>query len=58
MKANNANFEAIPVAALNEVTAGSALAVIINTTGEGGIFKALQNLYCHSNFKVFYIEPV
>lgn len=57
MKANNANFEAIPVAALNEVTAGSALAVIINTTGEGGIFKALQNLYCHSNFKVFYIEP-
>ena len=57
MKANNSNFEALPVAALSDITTGGAMAVIINTTGEGSIFKALQNLYCHSHFKVYYIEP-
>ena len=57
MKANNSSFEAIPVAALSELTSGSALAVIINTTGESNIFKALSQLYCHSSYKVYYLEP-
>ncbi|MDD4058303.1 MAG: hypothetical protein PHO95_05325 [Bacteroidales bacterium] len=57
MKANNSNFEAIPAAALSEITTGSALAVIINTTGESNILKSLGTLFCHSSYKVYYIEP-
>jgi hypothetical protein len=57
MKANNSSFEAIPAAALSDLTTGSALAVIINTTGESHIFKALGELYSHSSYKVYYVEP-
>ena len=57
MKANSSNFEAIPAAALSELTTGSALAVIINTTGESHILKALGTLFCHASYKVYYVEP-
>jgi hypothetical protein len=57
MKANNSNFEVIPAAALSEITAGSALAVIINTTGESHLLKSLNSLFCHSAYKVYCIEP-
>ena len=57
MKANSSNFEAIPAAALSELTTGGALAVIINTTGESHILKALGTLFCHASYKVYYVEP-
>jgi hypothetical protein len=54
---NNSNIEAIPAAALSEATTSGALAVIINTTGDGSVLKALNTLFCHSTYKIFYIEP-
>lgn len=58
MKQNSkSNIEAIPAAALSEVTAAGALAVIVNTTGDGSVLKALNTLFCHSAYKIFYVEP-